>query len=413
MVLPAAPIQLSSRDSERPYVPDRELWYAAGLVEPETVAVLVGGDESRLVVFARPRDPVAELWSGPRLGPEGAGERSGADEVYPIGEFTERLPDLIGRGDSVHYRIGRSDDVERTVFGAARRGRARGQRTGGGPRAIVDPGEILDELRLRKSAAEIDAIRHACRITVEGHKSGAAAIAPEVGEWEVEAAVDGAFRAAGAGGPGFETIVGSGPNGCVLHYVANGDRIGSDALVLVDAGAEVGFYNGDVTRTWPASGRFTPAQRAVYEIVEEARRAAIAEAKPGVTIGRVHETASTVIAQGLIDLGVLEGSLSDVLEEARHRAFFPHQTSHWLGLDVHDPGDYARDGASRTLEEGMVFTVEPGIYFGPGALEEGGDDFAGIGVRIEDDVVITRDGAEVLTAGLPTAADDVEAFLGE
>lgn len=412
MVLPAAPVQHASRDTELRYAPDRELWYLTGLVEPETIAVLVGGPEPRTVVFARPRDETAELWAGPRLGPEGAGETSGADEAHPIDDFDDVFAQLVSGHERIHYRLGRTGAVEHAVLQALRVGRARGPRTGTGPRGVVDPGGILDELRLRKGAEELEAIREACRVTLLGHAAGARAIRGGVGEWEVEAAVNGAFRAAGAAGPGFGTIVGSGANACVLHYVANRDRVTPDGLVLVDAGAEVDLYNGDVTRTWPASGRFTARQRDVYEIVDAARAAAIGVAAPGATIGAVHEAASEVLAQGLLDLGVLGGTLEDALDASDHRPFFPHQTSHWLGMDVHDPGDYARAGASVVLEVGMVFTVEPGLYFGPGALEHGGDTFAGIGIRIEDDVVITSDGADVLTSDLPTDADAVEEYLG-
>lgn len=411
MVLPSAPIQRSSRDNERPYVPDRELWYLTGLVEPGTIGVLIGGDERRLIVFARPRDETAELWAGQRIGPEGAAAASGADEAHPIETFTEKFAEVVGASSRIYYRLGRRGVVQGAVLDALEQGRARGQRTGSGVRGVVDPGEILDELRLRKDASEVEAIREACRVTEIGHAAGARLLGPGVGEWEIEAAINAAFRSEGGSGVGFETIVGSGSNGCVLHYVDNSSRVEADSLVLIDAGAAVRLYNGDVTRTWPASGRFTSEQRAVYTVVDEARQAAIEEVRPGVAIGAVHEVASSVLAQGLIELGVLDGPLGDVLESAGHRAFFPHQTSHWLGLDVHDPGDYAKDGVSRTLEPGMVFTIEPGLYFGPAAVAAGGGRYEGIGVRIEDDVCVTEEGVEVLTPAIPTDADEVEAFL--
>lgn len=411
MVLPAAAVRHGSRDTELPYAPDRELWYLTGLAEPDTVAVLVGGDEPRTVVFTRPRDPTAELWAGPRLGPEGAGARSGADEAYSLDDFDDVFPGLMAGRDRIHYRLGRDGRIERAVLEALAVGRARGPRTGTGPRGILDPGGILDDMRLRKDAGELTAIREACRVTLIGHEAGSKAVRVGAGEWEIEAAVNGAFRSAGAAGPGFGTIVGSGANACVLHYVANKEQVPEGALVLVDAGADVGLYNGDVTRTWPASGRFSAEQRAVYEVVDAARATAIDTAGPGVTIAAVHEAATAVLVEGLLDLEVLDGSLDDCLESGAHRAFFPHQTSHWLGMDVHDPGDYARDGQSITLEPGMVFTVEPGLYFGQGAVERGGHRFAGIGVRIEDDVAITEDGREVLTADLPTGATEVEEYL--
>lgn len=411
MVLPAAAVQYSSRDTERPYVPDRELYYLTGLIEPGTVAVLVGGDEKQVVLFVRERDPEAELWAGPRLGPEGVAERVDVDACHPLGELPTMLPDLLQRGDLLHYRLGRRDALEDLVLGALASARRRGPRRGTGPRGVVDPGQMLDEHRLRKDAEELEALRRACAVTVEGHRAAASAVRPGVGEWVVEAAVEHAFRRAGATGPGFDTIVGSGGNACVLHYVRNGDIIAEGDLVLVDAGAEAGYYHGDVTRTLPASGSFTPAQRRVYDLVDEARQAAIAATRPGATIQSVHDAAVRVLVEGLVDLGILSGAVGGLVEEGAHARFFPHQTSHWLGLDVHDPGDYATDGESRLLEEGMVFTVEPGLYFPVHLEDEAARDYLGIGVRIEDDVAVTASGCEVMTSDLPTAADDVEAMV--
>lgn len=412
MVLPAAPIQHASRDTERPYVPDRELFYLTGLVEPGCVAVLVGGSKPRMEVFARSRDPEAELWSGPRLGLEGVQRKSGADEVYPIEEVSTRLPALLGDADKIHVRLGCGGVIEHAIVGALETARARGARQGTGPRGVIDPGEILDDLRLVKSEHELSLIREACRITMEGHRAAAQVIAQGVGEWAIEAELERAFRAAGATGPGFESIVGGGENTCVLHYVSNNVSVPEGALVLIDAGAEFGLYHGDVTRTYPANGRFTEEQRAVYEVVDRARDAGIAAVRPAATIGDVHDVSTRVLVEGLIDLGVLSGAVDEALEEGAHRDFFPHRTSHWLGLDVHDPGDYARLGASRVLEPGMVFTIEPGLYFRPALCDGRVARWAGIGIRVEDDVVVTADGAEVLTADLPTAAAEVEGLVG-
>jgi len=411
MVLPAAPIQYTSRDTERSYCPDRELYYMTGVVEPESVAVLVGGSEPRVVLFVRDKNADAELWAGPRLGPEAARDVYGVDECYGLSELETWLSDLLRTADRVHFRTGRGGMLDRAVSASLVHARARGPRTGSGPRAIVDPGEAIDDLRLLKDADELAAIRRACEISIHGHRAGANVIAPGVGEWVVEAAVEGAFRSAGASGAGFGTIVGSGMNSCVLHYVDNAAVVSDGALVLVDAGAEWGMYHGDITRTYPASGSFSPSQRAVYEVVEAALRAAIAATRPGVTIADVHDAATRVLVQGLIDLGVLDGSLDSLFEEGAHKPFFPHQTSHWLGLDVHDPGDYARGGESRTLEPGMVFTIEPGLYFRPSVSGEAGSKYAGIGVRIEDDVAVSASGCEVLTAALPTRIEDIEAII--
>ena len=410
MVLAAAPLQYRSRDGEHRYHPDRNLYYLTGATEPETVAVLTGGDAPRFVLFVRDRDADAELWSGPRLGPEGARERFHPDACHPVGELAEGLPELLRGADRVFFRLGREDALEAYVREALEWSRGRGARTGAGPRAVVDPGEVLDDLRVVKDAHEIALLRSAAELSIGGHEAAARAIAPGVGEWAVEAEVDRAFRVGGARGPAYETIVGAGPNACVLHYVENASIIGAGELVLVDAGAEYGLYHGDVTRTYPASGRFSPEQRDVYVVVEAALQAGIAAVRPGALVGDVHAAATRVIVDGLVALGAVRGRPADILEKQEHKPFYPHQTSHWLGLDVHDSGDYAKDGVSRRLEPGMVFTVEPGLYFRPG-LPETPARLAGIGVRIEEDVVVTPEGCEVLTRALPTAAGEIEALM--
>ncbi len=409
LVLPAAPVQIRSHDEEWPHHPDRELFYLTGVADPGAVAVLTGGGEPRLVLFVQEKDAEAELWTGARLGTEGAAERYAPDECHPIAELEQRLVELLKPADRIFYRLGRGGVVERGVLAALAHARGRGARTGTGPRAVVDPGEILDDLRVLKDEHELGLLRRAAEITVEGHRAAASRAAPGVGEWVVQAAVEAAFRSAGGGGAGFDTIVGSGGNACVLHYRDNTSVIEEGALVLVDAGADYGLYNGDVTRTFPASGAFTPEQRDVYEVVDAARRAAVERVAPGVDVADVHVAATRVIAEGLASLGVLAGDVDGIVEREEHKPFFPHQTSHWLGLDVHDPGDYARGGASRKLEPGMVLTIEPGLYFGPGAAGAP-DALVGIGVRIEDDVVVTAEGREVLTAGVPTDVAGIEAL---
>ena len=411
LLLPAGPVRYRSRDTEYPYRPDSDLFYLTGVTEPDAVAVLRPGEGERFILFVRERDPEAELWNGERLGPDRARDRFGADAVHPIGELHEKLGELITGPDSIYYRWGGEERTDRLVLDALARGRARGARKGTGPRRVVDPGEVLDELRMIKDEEEIEYIRRAARITVDGFHAALAVAAPGVGEWELEAVMDGAFRRAGADGAGYETIVGGGKNACVLHYVQNGCALREGELVLVDAGAAVGLYHADITRTFPVSGRFTGEQRAVYEVVEAARAAAVAAALPGATIGAVHQAAVEVITAGLVELGVLKGSPDGLADEEKHKPFYPHRTSHWLGLDVHDPGDYASAGRSRTLAPGMVFTVEPGLYFRTGS-EAGAGRFAGIGVRIEDDLLVTSTGCDNLTGALPTAADRVAELVG-
>ena len=401
MVLPAAPVQFMGGDSEYRYRPDSELLYATGWSTPNCVAVLRGfADEDRFVLFVPERDAKAELWTGPRPDPQEVRERYGADGVRPLRELAERGPGMLAGGDTVHYRLGASAGCDGVVREALRRGRLRRARRGAGAHVLADPGTVLDAMRVRKDEAEIARLREAGRITVEAFREALPGVRPGVGEWEVEAALESGFRRRGAGGPAFTTIVAAGANACTLHYSANRSRIGADGLVLIDAGAEFGGYAADITRTVPASGRLEGARREAHDVVRRARRAALAVCGPGGTPEKVHGEASRVIAEGLVGMGVVAGPAEEVIAEKRHQAFFPHQTSHWLGLDTHDPGLYRdRDGPVR-FEPGMVFTVEPGLYFAPGACPQV-PELEGTGIRIEDDVLITDEGAEVLTGGLP------------
>lgn len=414
LVLPGAPVRLSSRDTEYPYRPDSELFWLTGLTEPDSVAVFRGGDEPVLEVFVRPRDPEAELWSGTRLGPEGALVASGADAAHPLSELGDRLAKLLDATRAVHFRLGAHPSVEPLVLNALARARGRGARKGTGPRAVVDPGEILDELRLRKDDFELDRMREAARITVEGFRALQRHLRPGVPEYRLQAALEEVFRREGGDGAAYGTIVGSGDNACVLHYVENRRVVDAGDLVLVDAGASYGLYAGDITRTYPVDGRFTPVQRELYRLVDHARAAAVEQIRPGATVASVHDAAVGVLTGGLVEMGLLSGAVDTLVASEAYKPFFPHQTSHWLGLDVHDAGDYARDGASRVLEPGMVLTVEPGLYFGPEAAKaagKAGARLAGMGIRLEDDILVTAQGREVLTAGLATAPEAVEAEL--
>ena len=412
MVLPAAADACRRGADPSPYRADSEFFYLTGFTEPGSVLVLRGFAASRRsVLFVRPRDATAELWGGRRLGPEAARDRIGADACHPLGDLEDQLGALLNGAEHVFFRLGSDPWVDRLVRGALAHARARGSRTGFGPRGLVDPGEILDEMRLRKDAGEVESLRRAVALTIAGHQALAGELAPGVGEWELQAAIEAVFRRHAGSTPAYPSIVASGANACVLHYADNRRRARAGELVLVDAAAELGHYCADVTRTYPVNGRFTPEQRAIYDIVDEARAAAIAAAASGVTVGSVHRASCAVLADGLASLGILAEGEGREEESGALRRSFPHQTSHWLGLDTHDPGDYVVDGESRRLEEGMVFTVEPGLYFpedaqGPTAR------FAGIGIRIEDDVLVTASGVENLTAALPTEAGAVEGLVG-
>ena len=406
MVLPAAPVQFMGGDSEYRYRPDSELLYATGWAAPNCVAVLRGfADEERFVLFVPERDAKAELWMGPRADPQEVKERFGADVVHPLRELAERGPGLIAGGDTIYYRLGASAGCDGVVREALRSGRLRRARKGAGAHVLADPGAVLDGMRVRKDEAEIARMREAARITVAAFRDALPGVRPGAGEWEVEAALESGFRRRGAGGPAFATIVAAGANACTLHYSANGSRIGPDDLVLVDAGAEFGWYAADITRTVPASGRLDGARREAHQVVRRARRAAVAACGPGGMVEDVHQEASRVIAEGLVGMGVVAGRAEEVLAEKRHQAFYPHQTSHWLGLDTHDPGLYRDGDGPVRFKPGMVFTVEPGLYFAPGSCPRV-PELEGTGIRIEDDVLITRDGAEVLTEGMPVGVGD-------
>ncbi len=412
MLLPASGVRYKSGDSAYRYRPDSELLYVTGWKEEGAIAVLRGyGARHRFVLFVPERDPETERWTGPRPDPDEAKARSGADVVFPLNEFRERGPVLLADGDRIHYRLGASalcDDVVAEALGA---GRTRRARKGSGAFMVVDPGAVLDAMRVRKDAAEIARLRTAARISVAAFREALACVRPGAGEWEVEAALESGFRSRGADGSAFAAIVAAGNNACTLHYSANSARIGTGDLVLVDAGAEFDFYAADITRTVPASGRPEGVRLKAYEAVLGARQAALAACVPGARFEDVHEAAGRAIAERLVQMGVLEGSVDEVLESEAHRPFFPHRTSHWLGLDTHDAGVYRdRDGPVR-LEPGMVFTVEPGLYFAQGGCDRV-PELEGTGIRIEDDVLITEKGAETLTGDLPTALEELVPFVG-
>jgi Xaa-Pro aminopeptidase len=418
-------VRYRSRDIEYPHRPDSELYYLTGLTEPDAVAVLragAGGDEDGkdggdgdLVVFVAPRDAERELWAGPRPGPDGVKERLGIAEAYGLPELAARLPALLAGVQDIYFRLGEHASLERHVIEALRTARAKAARTGPGPVRIADPGLVLDDLRLRKEPVELERLRRAVAITEAGFRVLAARLAPGVGEWELQGALEGAFRSLGGDGAAFESIVASGPNACVLHYVAANRRLAAGELVLVDAGASFGLMAADVTRTFPVDGSLQGPGLDLYRVVDDARAAGVEAVAPGAHVGRVHEAVVRVLTAGLVDLGLVEGPLDAALERQAHKPFFPHQASHWLGLDVHDVGEYARAGTSRALEPGMVLTVEPGLYVREAALADapaGARAFAGIGIRIEDDVLVTDDGRENLTAGLPTDPAALGALVG-
>lgn len=443
MVLPASPTRFKNADAEYRYRPDSELFYLTGWEAPGCVAVLRGfAERERFVLFVEGRDEARELWTGPRPELSEVRQRFGADAVHALEEFPDRAPSLLRDADALHYRFGASEACDRAVRAALRDGRHRRPRSGRGPVGTLDPGATLDGLRLRKDEAETARLREAARITTAAFREGLAAVRPGAGEWEVEAAVEAGFRRRGADGPAFATIAAAGANACTLHYTANASRIGPGELVLLDAGAEVGCYAADVSRTVPASGRLEGAARDAYAVVLAARGAALAACRLGASLVDVHDAAVRVIVEGLAAMDVLAETPVEAVETGAYRCWFPHQTSHWLGLDIHDVGAYRegaplmageplptggpsrkgaplREGGSPwksgppepvQLEPGMAFTVEPGLYFPPGSCPRV-PELEGTGIRIEDDVLITRDGADVLTCHLPADLEAMEEMV--
>ena len=408
-VFPSAPLAVRNRDVEHPYRQGSDLYYLTGLDEAESVLVLTNQHEKhRMVLFVRPTKPEREIWDGPRTGVLGAVEAFGADVAFPIDDLAKKLPDYLGNVDRLHYRLAENDEADATIFDCLnllRRGERRGVTA---PEAIIDSSVHLHEMRLRKSDGELATMRQAAAITKEAHLRAMQVTRPGMREYEIDAELIHVFRKHGSERPAYESIVGSGPNATILHYRA-GNRILNDGeLVLIDAGCEYGYYASDVTRTFPANGKFSGEQRALYEVVLHAQQAGIEAVKPGVTLEDIHGGTVRSITEGLIDIGLLKGEVDSLIEEKKHEPFYMHRTSHWLGMDVHDVGRYYIDGEHRPLEPGFVLTVEPGIYIAADA-EDVDERWRGLGVRIEDDVVVTKAGREVLTDGIPKQIDDVEA----
>ncbi|HEY0021812.1 MAG TPA: aminopeptidase P N-terminal domain-containing protein [Longimicrobium sp.] len=416
-VLPAGPELLKSRDTEIPYRQGSDFHYLTGFPEPGAIAVLTPHDpEHRLTLFVRPRDPEREVWNGARAGVEGARERFGADAAYPIEQLDEHLGKLLEPADAVWISLtGTAGDLEMRVLRLVAGFRSTRPRAGKGPVDVRDPGSVLDAMRLVKEPEEIALIRTAAELAARGHLAVMRAGRAGVGEWELQALLDHTYRSAGAEcGTAFPAIVGSGANATTLHYHANSRCIEEGDLVLVDSGAEVGMYCSDITRTFPASGRFSAPQRRVYDVVRASVDAAIGAIRPGAPFSGVHEAARRVLVQGMVDLGLLTGEVDALIESEAFKRFFMHQTSHWLGMDVHDVGMYRdRTGESVALQPGMVLTVEPGLYI-PADADDVPAELRGIGIRLEDDVLVTVDGNEILTRGVPLDADEVERIcLGE
>jgi len=409
-VLPAAPIRHRNNDVEYPYRQDSDFHYLTGFGEPEAVAVLVPGRaQAEYILFVRERDPAREIWDGRRAGPAGAARDHGADDAFPVSDIDEILPGLLENRARVYYTMGAYADFDQRVVGWVNGLRTQARNGRHPPQEFVALDHVLHDMRLYKSRRELALMREAARISAQAHLRVMRFCRPGLTEYQVMAELLHEFRRHNAD-TAYAPIVAGGANSCVLHYRDNSQPLADGDLLLVDAGCELGSYASDITRTLPINGRFTSEQRAVYEVVLEANRAAIARVRPGNHWNDPHEAAVKVVTQGLLKLGLLKGRLASLIRSGAYRRFFMHRTGHWLGLDVHDVGDYKVGDAWRVLEPGMTLTVEPGIYLPAGARGVPRR-FRNIGIRIEDDVLVTRRGAEVLSARAPKDAQQIEAVM--
>jgi Xaa-Pro aminopeptidase len=413
-ILPTATEKLRNRDTHYPYRADSYFHYLTGFTEPEAVLVLVAGAEPKTLLFCRDRDPDKEIWDGYRFGPEGAKEAFGFDEAYSIGLLAEKLPELIANQPALWHSLGHDTDWDGRVAAALNAVRAQSRAGKRAPAAIHDLRAVLDEMRLIKDGDEIALMRRAAIISADAHRRAMRATAPDRFEYEIEAELIHEFRRRGSQYPAYSSIVASGANACVLHYVENGRRMRAGELLLIDAGCELDGYAADITRSFPVGGRFSGPQADVYQLVLDAQAAAIAEIKPGASFMTPHDAAVKVLAQGMIDLKLLSGGVDAAIEAGSYKRFYMHRTSHWLGLDVHDAGHYM-DAASgddwRPLVPGMVLTVEPGCYIRPS--DDVPKAFWNIGVRIEDDALVTADGCDILTIDAPKTIAEIEALMSE
>ena len=409
-IVPAASVKMRNNDVDYHYRQDSDFQYLTGFGEPEAVAVLVPGrPQGEYVLFVRDRDPTRETWDGARAGPDGAVKQYEADDAFPIADIDEILPGLLERCARVYYTMGVHPDFDQRVFGWVNGLRAQAKKGLHTPQEFVALDHQLHEMRLFKSRPELDAMRRAGDIAAQAHCRAMKSAAPGRMEYEVMADILHEFHRCKAD-ISYYPIVGSGPNACVLHYHANDRQMRDGDLLLIDAGCEYDYYASDITRTFPVNGRFTEPQRALYDVVLAAQHAAIEKARPGNHWNEPHEAAVKVITQGLVRLGLLKGKVPKLIKDEAYKKFFMHRTGHWLGMDVHDVGEYKVGEEWRLLEPGMVMTVEPGIYVAPGTKGVA-KHWLGIGIRIEDDVAVTEGDPEVLSSGVPADPDEVERLM--
>lgn len=415
-LFPAAPVFTRNNDVEHDYRQDSDLFYLTGFNEPATVLVMqatratgkdAGVGEYRSTMFVRPRDADREIWDGPRFGVDGAKEHFGADEAFTIDKLAEELPKLFQNKKRLYYRLGVNRAMDDKVLEAIDKARARAKLGFTWPIEIIDPGTILHEMRLFKSKDDLAAMRKAADITAEAHLRAMGATKPGMHEFQVEAMILETFRANGSERAAYGSIVGSGANATILHYRQNNKKMEQGELLLIDAGAEYDYYAADVTRTFPVGAKFSKQQEAIYQLVLDAQEAGIAKTVVGSSLEQIHAACVDVITRGLVELGLLQGEIEQLVKDEAYKPFFMHKTSHWLGMDVHDVGTYYLGGKARPLEPGMVLTVEPGIYIGKD-YDKVPPEWRGIGVRIEDDILVTAGVPDNLTQAIPKTVAEVQ-----
>lgn len=410
-ILPTAPQAIRNRDVHHPFRPDSDFYYLTGFAEPDAVAVMIPSrQKGEFVLFCRERDPKKEQWDGPLAGQDGAVSEYGADDSFPVADLDEILPRMLEQCQRVFYAMGGNPDLDKRMPEWVNHIRTQARAGVQGPIEFLALDHFLHDMRLYKSHSEISVMRRAARTSAAAHRRLMHECKPGMREFELEAAFIHECVVRGARQQAYPAIVAGGNNACVLHYIDNQDPLVDGDLVLVDAGCELDCYASDITRTFPVNGRFSPAQRTLYEIVLAAQFAAIDKVRPGNHWNDPHDAAVRTLTRGLIKCGLLKGPLNRLVKDQKYTRFFMHRTGHWLGMDVHDVGDYKVDGHWRELERGMVLTVEPGLYI-PRSARGVAKRWRGIGIRIEDDVLVTRDGCEVLSRDVPKTVEDIEALM--
>ena len=410
-IISSSPEKVRSRDTHYPYKQNVNLSYLCGFPEPESVLVLIPGrDQGEMVLFCRDKDPLRETWDGYREGPEGAVSNFGADDAFPIADIDDILPNLIEGKDRLYYAIGKDPEFDRHLMDWVNH--VRNQRGNGAlpPGEFVDLDHFINEMRLFKTAGELKIMRKAAEISANAHCRAMKASKPGLFEYQLQAEIEHEFAVNGSAGAAYTSIVGGGKNGCILHYIENRDALKDGDLVLIDAGCEYQNYAADITRTFPVNGKFSDEQAAIYDLVLKAQTDAIAVIGPGIEYNKTNEATVLAITQGLVDLGILHGDVDELITSEAHREFYMHGAGHWLGMDVHDVGDYKIEAQWRVYEPGMVVTIEPGIYIAPGNPNVD-KKWHGIAIRIEDDIVVTKSGNENITAGVPKMRDQIEALM--